>query len=78
MIKEPENCVRKLAKLIDVNLTQEELRKVVMCMDKKWALENIDPYLTEALTPLSPPVSSYVHISCFKTILFNEKISIPL
>jgi hypothetical protein len=33
-----------------------------MCMDKKWALENIDPYLTEALTPLSPPVSNYAHM----------------
>jgi oligoribonuclease NrnB/cAMP/cGMP phosphodiesterase (DHH superfamily) len=56
MIKEPENCVRKLAKLIDVNLTQEELNKVVTCMDKKWALENIDPYLSSGIqTSYSPP-----------------------
>jgi hypothetical protein len=58
MIKEPENCVRKLSKLINVNLTQEEVSKVVTCMDKKWALENIDPYLFEARTPLSPPAST--------------------
>eukprot|EP00596_Hydrurales_sp_CCMP1899_P001439 CAMPEP_0119037558 /NCGR_PEP_ID=MMETSP1177-20130426/5991_1 /TAXON_ID=2985 /ORGANISM="Ochromonas sp, Strain CCMP1899" /LENGTH=121 /DNA_ID=CAMNT_0006999005 /DNA_START=712 /DNA_END=1077 /DNA_ORIENTATION=- len=56
MIKEPEDCVRKLAKHIDVNLTQEELNKVVKCMDKKWALENIDPYLSAGInTPYSPP-----------------------
>jgi hypothetical protein len=55
MIKEPEDCVRRLAKHIDVNLTQAELSKVVACMDKKWAIENVDPYLTEAKTPFSPP-----------------------
>jgi hypothetical protein len=55
MIKQPEDCARKLADHIDVNLTQTELNKVVSCMDKKWAMDNIDPYLAELITPYSPP-----------------------
>jgi hypothetical protein len=78
MIKQPEDCVRKLADHIGVNLTQTELNKVVACMDKKWAIDNIDPYLNESITPYSPPNNHGISKSGFIVDVskVTEKLSV--
>ena len=38
-----------------VALTENQINTVVQKMDKKWALEHVDPYLYQAKTPFSPP-----------------------
>jgi hypothetical protein len=55
MVKTPVDAVKKIAAHMRVPLTEAQVQKVVMCMDKKWALENIDPYLYQIKTPFSPP-----------------------
>ena len=38
-----------------IPLTETQIKTVVQKMDKKWALEHVDPYLYQAKTPFSPP-----------------------
>lgn len=78
MVEQPEDCVLKLAQHINVTLTPAELIKVVSCMDKKWAIENIDPYLSAAKGPYSPPDPHGISKSAFivNTSKITEKLSI--
>ena len=55
MVQEPEQAVKRLASYMKVTLTQDEVHKVVTCMDKKWAIEHVDPYLYSPKTPFTPP-----------------------
>jgi hypothetical protein len=55
MVNETLSAVRYLAAHMNVELTEVQMNKVVTYMDKKWALEHVDPYLYAAKTPFSPP-----------------------
>jgi len=60
-----------------VNLTEVETQSVTEKMDKKWALENVDPYLFQAKTPFSPPERDGVSKSGFivDSAAVKEKLS---
>jgi hypothetical protein len=55
LIRSPIDGVKKIAKHMNVELTDPQLQTCVLKMDKKWALANVDPYLFQAKTPFSPP-----------------------
>jgi hypothetical protein len=53
LIRSPIDGVKKIAKHMNVELTDPQLQTCVLKMDKKWALANVDPYLFQAKTPFS-------------------------
>ena len=77
LVQQPEAAVRNLARHMRVDLSDAELAKVVAKMDKKWALEHVDPYCFEAKTPFSPPERAGQSKSGFITNVdsFAEKLS---
>jgi len=77
MVKSPVDSVRKIASHMKVGLTEVEIKSVAEKMDKKWALENVDPYLFQAKTPFSPPERDGVSKSGFivDSAAVKEKLS---
>lgn len=55
MVRNPAECVRRLAAHTSVELTDEQVQMVVHKMSKEYALVHVDPYHNEAKTPFSPP-----------------------